>query len=698
MKIEKIALNNFGSYEGKTVFDLSNNNSERNIILIGGKNGAGKTTLFTAIRLCLYGYMSMGYKSPNAFYNKAIIKLINNNAKMTKPAKAEIQLYISIKNRQQIDYYTLIRSWELSDTLSEKLMVDKNDIPLTENEILDFEKYILSLIPPELFNLYFFDGEKIADYFMDEGSNSRIKSAFLTLCGYDIFDIMRKNFKRVSGNNGNSSPALMGYLQAKENYNKAESAYADANHQLSGCKTSINLCDAEIAELDKDYSQKGGITQKEWNDKMFSLKEEEKKRETWNAYLKKWANDVVPFIMIPDQITHVQQQIEKENLNQKYANFCEVLGTNELTQVIKRSDDIEQMKKMAFAKFGSKDNSILDLSFEQSSTLLSLTKKILSFDFGKIAKFKAAIKCSIIKSAHTRQELENSNISAVNEYMRNRAALFEKKSTLLNNQIQLEQLLTSQKLQLEEAMTLCTKAQAYLESEIKKTSINDISARVIVMLDRLQEVLYKKQIKKVQEYFKSEIHVLMRKAHFIDDIYIDDDFGIHLFRNDDVAVEKLCDLLLNNTEEQLETLLGRNAVETILSVTNKNEIRTAAIYLKQSKSKSLSIPIEIDKTSLSNGEKQIFIMALYHSLIQLCNHEIPFIIDTPFARIDTEHRQNISRYFFSRLKGQVFILSTNEEITSSHIQIMKDKIFATYILENTDNKRTTVVNNTYFEV
>ena len=43
MRIDKIVLNNFGSYEGETVFDTSTENG-RNIILVGGKNGAGKTT------------------------------------------------------------------------------------------------------------------------------------------------------------------------------------------------------------------------------------------------------------------------------------------------------------------------------------------------------------------------------------------------------------------------------------------------------------------------------------------------------------------------------------------------------------------------------------------------------------------------------------------------------------------------------
>ena len=66
MKINNIYLRNFGSYEGETIFETKAVD-DRNIILIGGKNGAGKTTLFTAMRICLYGYLSMGYKNFNSF-------------------------------------------------------------------------------------------------------------------------------------------------------------------------------------------------------------------------------------------------------------------------------------------------------------------------------------------------------------------------------------------------------------------------------------------------------------------------------------------------------------------------------------------------------------------------------------------------------------------------------------------------------
>ena len=695
MKINNIILHNFGSYEGTTNFDTRPCDG-RNIVLIGGKNGAGKTTLFTAMRLCLYGYKSMGYKNPNSFYNRAVVKLVNNTAKITKPATAFVTMCVELNNGQGMDSFLLTRKWELNESLIETFSVLKNGADLSEDEIADFEKYVVSLIPPELFNLYFFDGEKIANFFMDEGSNTRIKEAFLTLCGYDTFDIMRKNFKRIRAGIPTSAPALDEYIVAKDALASAESLYHDLTDRLKACVDAIADCEATLDAEEKEYHQKGGITEEEWNQKLYTLKEEEKKRETYNALLKKWANDVIPFIMLRKQILALKAQIENENQALKYTYFCEVLNSPAVQALVK--DKLAEIDSAAFADFGTEKEPILNLSFDQNSLILAQINTILSFEQDKVEKCKKAIKRSLNLTAKIRKEIESSSITSVQEYMKRRAQLFEEKSALLVQRVELEQQLVAQK----EALTLAEqqlgKVQTRLEEELKKASINDISARAIVMLDKLQEILYRRQIDKVENCFRKEIRTLMRKTHFIDDIYIDDNFNTHIYRTEKVSIEKIRKALKTNTEEQLLAFWGAKAMQTLYKKANSNAYNDMCKYFESVDIKSLSLQIEIDKASLSNGEKQIFIMALYYSLVSLCNHELPFVIDTPFARIDTEHRHNISKHFFSELKGQVFILSTNEEINSSHVQILKDKIAATYMLENSDNKRTVVVKNSYFEV
>lgn len=693
MRIDNIVLNNFGSYEGETIFD-TNAQSGKNIILIGGKNGAGKTTLFTAMRVCLYGYMSMGYKNYNAFYTRAITKLINNNAKMVKPATAHVSMQISLSNGREIDQYKLLRSWVLGDSLTESFEVFRNESALNSEEIADFEKYLLSLIPPELFNLYFFDGEKIADFFMNEGSNARIKDAFLTLCGYDTFDIMRRNFKRISGNGTTSNAALDEYWNAKQAAEKAQQEYSSLLGEMSACEDAISACEADIAALEKSYSQKGGISQEEWNQKLIQLREEEKKRELWNTMLRKWANELVPFLMIREQVVALKDQIAKENNNQKFQNFCEILKSPEISTLL--SGNTQQIIDTAFSNYGSADTQILDLSLDQSALLLSQISTILAFDTKKVAKYKNAIKKSISVSATIRQQLDNSNITAVQEYMQRKAELFEKKSELLDRKVWLEQQISAKKEILQQVTAAFNKTQAKLEAELKKASINDISARAIVMLDKLQRVLYRQQITKVESFFRSEIQTLMRKTHFIDDIKIDDDFNIFLYRYETIDVSVLLDALEEQSEDHFLSVFGKEALQELFRLSGTESLEGVIMYCSSLVGSTLNLPIRIDQTSLSNGEKQIFIMALYQSLVQLGRHEIPFIIDTPFARIDTEHRRNISQHFFSKLHGQVFILSTNEEINSDHVRIMGEKIAATYMLENADNKRTVVVNDSYF--
>lgn len=695
MRIDKIILYNFGSYVGENIFDTKMN-EERNIILVGGKNGAGKTTLFTAMRLCLYGHMSFGYQNINSYYNRSVTKLINSNAKMKKPTPASVTMTIALNNGQELDFYKLHRSWILSDVLTETFSVEKNGELMGDEEIADFEKYLLSLIPPELFNLYFFDGEKIADFFMDEGGNSRIKEAFLTLCGYDTFDIMKRNFKRINNSGDSVSVAYDKYDELKANYDSIKDACVETEAELQEYKEKIENCTADIAALEKAYINSGGISEEEWNDKLLSLKEEEKRREQLNALLKKWANDVIPFIMIRDQIVAVKDQIEKENRDFKCKSFCEIIDSEIALDVLKSKATIDELKKAVLSHFGSGLEAILDLSTEQSTALLIIINDVLSFEMENISKYKKIIKRSINRTAKLRQELENSSISEVKSYMEKRANLFEEKSYLFDLQLTIEQKLSVQKDNLIVAEGEMSKAKTDLELELKKASINNISTKAIVMLDELQRVVYRNKIKEVEDFFKKEIKTLMRKTSFIDDIHIDESFNIHIYRNESFGSAKIVDLLMTNSEEQVIAMLGSSAVDLIKKASSANKLKDAITYFADSPIE-IMLPVELDKGRFSNGEKQIFIMALYHSLIRLCKHEIPFIIDTPFARIDTEHRNNISKYFFSKLNGQVFILSTNEEIDSDHVRIMKDRICATYMLENIDNKQTTIVSNTYFE-
>jgi len=698
MRINRITLNNFGSYEGENVFDTLYQ-QDKNIVVIGGKNGTGKTTLFNAIRICLYGHMSMGYKQAGSYYFRAVNKMINHTAKLERPAYAGITLELELNNGQGLDQYRLIRQWIVEEGIAEQFIIGKNGIALSEGEIADFQKYLLNTIPPELFNLYFFDGEKISNFFLEEGSNARIKEAFLTICGYDVFSIMQKNFKRLhSSMSANTKTIMDGYLSAKEKMEAAKQNLQELEKQLAETVQQITDVDAELVAVERDYQNIGGITQDEWNAMLEVLRVEDKRREQVNAWLKNAANDILPFLILKKELFALSEQVKQEEKNNKFQNFCEILRHPEVDGIlVSQSADLRKiLEAEAKKQFGSDAETILGLSFEQSVRVHGQIDDKLSLREDELKEAKRTIQQSLKCTAETRQKMEDSDLSMVNRYMERKAALYEQKSELLQRQIEQETALHKAEELASDAISEYERKKAQAETEIKKQSINDISAKAILMLEDLQEQLYHNQIMKLENIFQNEIDTLMRKIHFIDDICIDDDFTIHLYQDKQMDVHVLWQLFATNDCRSVSSVLGLKGFQTICHQANTSNCGLIQEYLKNLDVDYIKLPVELDKSSLSNGEKQIFIMAFYHALIQLSKREIPFIIDTPFARIDTEHRANIVEHFFKNLKGQVFILSTNEEINAEHLQSMKEKIAATYLLDNTDGKRTTVVKNVYF--
>lgn len=140
------------------------------------------------------------------------------------------------------------------------------------------------------------------------------------------------------------------------------------------------------------------------------------------------------------------------------------------------------------------------------------------------------------------------------------------------------------------------------------------------------------------------------------------------------------------------------ARDIILNIgnTSENNLRKR---LEETVQQSVILPMELEFDRLSKGEKQVFVMSLYWAIMNQSNNEIPFIIDTPFARIDADHRDNITKHFFTQLKGQLFVMSTDEELSQHHLASMADQIAELYMLEYDEiRKRTYARQHTYFEV
>lgn len=192
MIINCITLKNFRSYEDETTFSFAPTD-EKNIVLIGGENGAGKSTLFEAIKLCIYGPTIYGYLGQNHNYLTKIKNNINDNAFKNDDIECFIGLSLSFNEGTEIKKYVLNRSWTYEDQkIHETFTVTLHGKELSDEEKLYFDKYLKSVIPPSLFDFFFFDGEELSDFFTGKNASSNLKESVLELFNYDTFEILKK--------------------------------------------------------------------------------------------------------------------------------------------------------------------------------------------------------------------------------------------------------------------------------------------------------------------------------------------------------------------------------------------------------------------------------------------------------------------------------------------------------------------------
>ena len=696
MKIKRIQIKNIGPYINENTFQFDVSDLTKRLTLIGGKNGAGKTTLFNAIKICLYGCVAYGFESNNARYYAEIEKIINTNEKLKKIGEAEVVIDLLFDDGKDNYTYTFARGWKVvGKKISESFTVSKNGVALSATERSDFESYLLQTLPPNLFRFYFFDGEKISDFVFNSNKNSDFKEAFLKLCSLDTMEIIRENFRRISRNKANGSEEVPAEYDAcleadnliAQRVECAEDEYKDVSNEMI-------LVEQKLAALEKTYAKSGGISKKEWRSMQEQIAKEEVRREANRKWLKDIANNVLPFIILNTQLEELRAQIAIEHKAQIDANVRSTIDTPEIQSII--ADVLNQSGVASFDAL-SKDiidaianyagqtshvQQILNLSDFDRFELTSKINSLLAFDVGRIQTTTDDIEASLSCVKRIRKKMERSSIENYDAYLIEKSNLNEQKSKLAQRLLEIEKELQMLREQKAVSAAKLSKARSNYESLLKKQSINDISARALLAFNELQRTLYEKSIRMVEDGFRECFSSLINKSDLIDGIHIDNNLNVLPFKNKTFKAD------------EIRKIIGKNGVEYLIA-----QIGLYAYEVLQEKLMEglaeFELPVEV-KQQLSAGEKQIFIMALYQGLSRLNKINVPYIVDTPFARIDKEHRSNILTQFFTKLNGQVFILSTDEEIVGAYQDMVSDIISDTYVLKHTTDGSTKILANTYF--
>lgn len=107
---------------------------------------------------------------------------------------------------------------------------------------------------------------------------------------------------------------------------------------------------------------------------------------------------------------------------------------------------------------------------------------------------------------------------------------------------------------------------------------------------------------------------------------------------------------------------------------------------------------DLRQLALSAGEEQVFTQALIRAIAKVSEREFPFVVDTPLARLDEQHRLGVLRHFTDH-SGQVILLSTDTEVVGPYLDAIRRRVLATYKLSVRTEEGVTVtsVEEGYFE-
>ena len=715
MKLTKIELNNFGSYYGKNVLSIDVSDDNKQIVLIGGENGAGKTTLFTAIVLCLYGHYSFGYKNSGKVYTQKVFTYINDTAKLDEDESASVTLDFVDSSNGDLDSYSITRSWTWKKSnVKESITAQKNGQILEKQSLIDFQNFLINMIPPSLLKLYFFDGERIAEYLLDDAQNN-VRDALMILSGNDTFDIMYSGIKKVlvAGNAAEDTATREYFIRKSEKISLDESRKA-LREIIDDLSAQADDKKAEVDRIKKEYAAQGGISLDEWKELNSSLKAEDEARERINYERKEIATDILPFVIVSSLLDKVRPQITKEHEYKTWQTLSKTLTTDRFRKII--SDTLSNSGQANYDEITSRicDNiitylvpvngwksfePIFGLSEDDEMDVQTIVNRVSQFDVTRISELKHEHDSSLERSQALRDKLQNSSIDNYQEYIKSLSDLNEEIFQLSVMIKTKQDELVNVEAQYQIAEKRLGEAYKNLELDIKRKSVTSISSKAIVLLEELQAKIHGKLTKEVRADTLSALRLLIRKKSFIEDLEIDDNFKVHLLKNQIIEIKDIIKIHNRSGIEGVKRSLQKYGYESLCKTVNApKDTKDLTQYLNSYSKPTVKVLMEISIDSLSKGEKQIFVMSLYWAMMKQSKCQLPFIIDTPFARIDTEHRTNIVDHFFKRLPGQLLILSTNEEINAKHMQAMSDSISNSFMLEFGEDKRTRIAENRYFEV
>lgn len=625
MIIKSLVVNNFRVFRGVHEIDLAPrkqreyHDAPAPIVLFGGLNGAGKTSILTAVRVALYGRAAFGRGMTAAEYQAQLDALVHKGVGISE-GKSSIELVFTHSHNGVESEYKITRGW--SKGQKDRLVLEKDSEELSQMNYDQCQSFLNELIPPGIADLFFFDGEKIADLAEDE-SGEVLQTAVRRLLGIDVIERLRNDLAIYLKRHDAAAMPSNIQNQIKEldqqRYN-AECEAKELSNLAAQYKGDIESNKIALDRAENELSIRGGAWASSRDQEKAKQNTLEAERKELEKTLRTEIEGNLAYAFAPKTLSKLFTQLEAEksakqakNFNAELQNFMNELSQQLSFRLANAATALDTIQDCLNARNASQQDIevLLDISDREFNQIYSQVNVQASESF-------------------TRFDKARKRLSVVEEQYANISVNIERAPEQDQLKSQLKEINS-----LHEARTsILLKHRETTESAKSKYREAIELARKIQKLHDKHKVAYNAETSLANA---QNAHIMLA------------DFS-----------EKLTQVRVKQLEAEFIKSYQKLARKEDLQLSARINTKTFDVELIDEKGHTIS------RKALSAGEKQIYAISILEALGRTSGKQLPIIIDTPLGRLDSKHRDKLIKFYFPEASHQVIILSTDTEIDESY--------------------------------
>lgn len=649
MKFLSLKLYNFGTFKG--LHELNFNPTEgKPIALIGALNGSGKTTILEAIQLVMFGKLANIQEGSRSSYEKMLRSYYNIYA-----TDDEMSLELDLVAEQSLgesrpSVITIRRKFKVSKkSVSEFIEVFRDGMP--DNELTyDWHDFIAQRIPVSLSSLFFFDGERIAEFATSNSMPHLIKQGIESLLGLDTINTLIEDLNRVRND-------IQQELSNKDNYpelDSLEESLSSLNRNVQSVrnthsekKSKLHNAQLQLNKARREAQLAGYDSLLDRDELTFELQLLRTKLQEKTSNIAQCASRVTPLFLIKNKLETLRESLVKSERKSKeefirsiLSKYREFVGADVHDHI-----DLSSPEMKRFTGELSRELTTAYSSWygeERYRLLMSeIDRQKLSYE--KLTKEKRSIEKEIERcEALLNQAPQESEIRPLIESVKKNEEIVTYLEIELSQTAEEENILENELQSSSERYNSLLKRKAQHDFDLKSASLTlDNATSSIEHLKNIKRQLLTENLSQVEQKISQLSGKLFRKSGFISNVSIESaTYSLNLF-------------------------------------TSSNK--------------------QIELESLSAGERQLLVVSILWAFISLSGRDVPIIIDTPLGRLDSKHREKLLHGYFPHASEQVILLSTDEEVRPKDLEGISHKVSQTLSLSFSEKENTTVVNYEYFK-